>query len=125
MKSALLSGVILLGAFTNTESETGKAEMSWDNTTIDLGNIPRNEPAEVEFAFTNSGEEALVINNVRPSCGCTVADYPHTPIAPGETATVKATYNARSVGAFRKTVTVTANSEQGTYVLTLKGVVIE
>ena len=35
------------------------------------------------FVFKNLGEEAIVINRVRSTCGCTVPDWPREPIEPG------------------------------------------
>lgn len=47
-----------------------------------------------DIPFVNSGDEPLLITAARVTCGCTVADYPTDPIAPGDTATVTVKYNA-------------------------------
>lgn len=93
----------------------------WESTTYDFGQIELNKPAEHVFHFTNNGDVPLIISNAKASCGCTVADYTKTPIAPGEKGFVSARYNAAHVGAFTKTVTVTANTGEEAIVLTLKG----
>ncbi len=89
-----------------------------------MGEIPQNKPKEVDFEFKNTGKTAVIITNVKASCGCTATDYTKTPIQPGETAKVKATYNAAAKGAFSKTVTVTTNAEDAPKVLSFKGTVI-
>ena len=101
------------------------AVFDWEETTHDFGKIAKNVPATHEFNFINTGEVPLVISSVKGSCGCTVTDYTKESIAPGKSGLVKATYNAAKIGAFHKTVTVTANTEDGPVVLSIKGEVLK
>jgi len=98
--------------------------VKWKSEQIDLGEIPQGKPATIEFEFTNTGKTAIIITNVKASCGCTATDYTKEPIAAGKKAIVKATYNAAAKGAFSKTVTVTTNAEEAPKVLSFKGTVI-
>lgn len=75
-------------------------------STYDFGKIKQNVPATAEVIVTNIGTDPLLIEQATPSCGCTVSDYTKTPIAPGKTGTIKATYNAATLGQFDKTLTV-------------------
>lgn len=65
------------------------------------------------FKFTNTGDEDLVISDVVPSCNCTVPEYPKYPIAPGESDSIKVSYNgmSRRPGVFRKIVTIDFNGK--------------
>lgn len=125
--SILALGLICaLSAITLTANAISKgAIFAWSETTFDFGRIIANKPVTHEFTFVNTGTEPLVISNVKASCGCTVAEYTQEPIAPGSSGVVKAKYNAAAVGVFTKTVTVTANTEGGNVLLTLKGEVIQ
>jgi hypothetical protein len=96
----------------------------WKSESIDVGNIPQNTPKPIVFEFKNTGKTAVIITNVQGSCGCTATDYTKTPIAPGKTGIVTATYNAANAGAFTKTVSVTTNIEANAKVLTIKGTVV-
>lgn len=98
--------------------------IQWKSTELDLGNIPQGEPKTVVFEFYNTGKEPVVINNVRPGCGCTLVDYPKEPVAPGQLAKIVATYNAATKGAFTKNVTVTTSAEENPRVLVFRGTVI-
>ena len=98
--------------------------ISWTSEEIDLGEIKRNVPANIIFEFKNTGNTAVVISNVQGSCGCTTTNYTKTPVQPGETATIEATFNAANLGAFTKTVTVTTTADKTPKVLTFKGTVI-
>jgi hypothetical protein len=96
----------------------------WKSETIDVGTIPQNTPKPIVFEFKNTGKTAVIVTNVQGSCGCTATNYTKTPIAPGKSGTVTATYNAASAGAFTKTVSVTTNAETVAKVLTIKGTVV-
>jgi hypothetical protein len=103
---------------------TPVSTVAWKAETIEVGEIPQSKPKDIVFEFKNTGKTDIVITNVKPACGCTAADYTKTPIHPGETATVKATYNAAAKGPFTKTVTVTTSAAETPQVLTFKGTVI-
>jgi hypothetical protein len=96
----------------------------WKSESIDVGTIPQNTPKPIVFEFKNTGKTAVIVTNVQGSCGCTATDYTKTPIAPGKSGTVTATYNAANAGAFSKTVSVTTNAETAVKVLTIKGTVV-
>lgn len=96
----------------------------WKSESIDVGQIPQNTPKAINYEFKNTGKTTIIITNVQGSCGCTATDYTKTPILPGKSGKVTATYNAANKGAFTKTVTVTTNAEGTPKVLTLKGIVI-
>ncbi|SCX79528.1 DUF1573 domain-containing protein [Flavobacterium caeni] len=98
--------------------------VAWKSETIEIGNIPQGTPKSVDFEFKNTGKTDVIITNVKASCGCTATDYTKTPIKPGQSGKVTATYNAANKGAFTKTVTVTTNAEETPKTLTIKGTVI-
>lgn len=57
--------------------------------------------------FVNTGTDTIAIFSVRPSCGCTSADFTRTPVAPGDTAFVSYTYDpTMRPGRFEKSVRV-------------------
>src|SRR5687768_485668 len=74
--------------------------------TFDFGKIKQSVPATATFIVTNIGNDNLLIETATPACGCTISDYTKSPIAPGKTGSIKATFNAQNVGAIHKTVTL-------------------
>ncbi len=108
----------------NAATETPASAILWKSESIDLGEIPVSKPKQIDYEFKNTGKTAVIITNVTGSCGCTATDYTKTPVQPGATAKVTATFNAAVKGAFSKTVTVTTNAETTPKVLTFKGTVI-
>ena len=98
------------------------SEMKWKTETHDFGTIEKGKPATYTFTFTNTTKETVLLTAVKPSCGCTAANYTKTPVKPGESGTVDATYNAANPGSFQKTITVTTNEEGASpKVLIIKG----
>lgn len=99
-------------------------KFKWEETTFDFGKIKKDVPVTHNFVFTNTGTAPLVISRVQGSCGCTVTSYTDTPIAPGKTGFVKAVFNAAAMGAFHKSISVSANVEGGMERLFIKGEVV-
>lgn len=76
---------------------------------VDVGKVPVGEELEARFEIRNDGSAPLEITQVRPACGCTVAEYDEV-IAPGETGIVRATVDTTSIlGPNAKGVTVFTN----------------
>lgn len=107
------------------ENKDAKASIKWEKTSYDFGKIVKNTPASVEFEFKNKSMIPLVINSVKPTCGCTVADYPKEPVQPGNSAKIIVNYNAKSLGYFTKSVIVNSNASEGQTRLIIKGEVIK
>ena len=120
----LMSFTVLPTSHKIHNSVIATSPIAWKSEQVDLGEIPQNKPKEIDFEFKNTGKTAVIITNVKAACGCTATDYTKTPIQPGQTAKVTATYNAAAKGAFSKTVTVTTNAEDAPKVLSFKGTVI-
>lgn len=125
MKQFVFS-VLCLFAGINIAFAQAKPEISVDKAIHDFGKV--NEEAgniSCEFVIKNTGNAPLVISRVTASCGCTTPDWTKSPIAPGATGTVKATYGAKGrPGPFSKTISVYTNAQDGAYMLTIKGDVI-
>lgn len=96
----------------------------FEQTTINYGTIEHGANGTRVFKFTNEGKEPLILNSVRPSCGCTTPKWSRDPIAPGETGEIVVRYDTKRQGSFHKTITVKSNAGNHTIVLTIKGKVL-
>jgi Protein of unknown function (DUF1573) len=92
--------------------------------TIEMGKIPQGTPSPATFTVTNIGKTDLIIESASPTCGCTIGDYTKSPIAPGKTGTITATYNAAGLGAFEKHMNVKFAGAEDTKSITIKGEVL-
>lgn len=98
--------------------------IQWLDSTLDKGAITEGEKIEILYRFKNTGDLPLVIKDVRPSCGCTVAEKPLEPVAPGKEGYIKALFNSQNKpGPNHKTITVVSNTEPETYQLSFNVIV--
>ncbi|RLD44322.1 MAG: hypothetical protein DRI86_07825 [Bacteroidetes bacterium] len=107
----------------NQPDTNTKAHIKFETTSHDFGKITQNGNGKFSFNFTNTGKEPLIIQNVRSSCGCTVASRPNAPIMPGDSSKISVRYDTRRLGAFHKNITVTSNADNTSVVLYIKGLV--
>lgn len=100
--------------------------IEWLSTDYDFGTMKEVAgPKTGSVRFVNRGDKPVSINQVRPSCGCTGADYTEGPIAPGDTATVSFTYNPKGrPGRFEKTVKVYVGEDNERTTVRIRGTVI-
>ncbi|MCL2433912.1 MAG: DUF1573 domain-containing protein [Clostridia bacterium] len=97
-----------------------------ENETFDAGSVSENTKINAVFQLTNTGTQPLRVTQVRPDCGCTVADY-DTLIAPGKTGVIKSAVDLKGMrpGLMRRGVNVTTNSaENPTFKLTIAATII-
>lgn len=87
----LALGVSAVGSLASAQEATGQnpPQLVVDQKVIDLGEIPQGVVKDVTFTLRNEGGSVLTIRSVRPSCGCTVADFDKE-IQPGGTGEVRA-----------------------------------
>ena len=111
-------------AATEAPKNMTPSAITWKEDTHYFGDIEKAKPVSYEFAFKNTTSQTILITNVKASCGCTATNYTKTPIKPGETGTVTATYNAARPGSFAKQITVTTNDSDVNKILHIKGKVI-
>lgn len=59
-----------------------------------FGEVWQGTPLSFDLTIKNVGDASLEISDVKSSCGCTVASKPKSPLAPGESDTVKVTFDS-------------------------------
>jgi len=119
MKNTFIAILFLFVGTTFSIAQQVGANISWDSPTHDFGDV-KEDGGKVthKFEFTNTGNEPLVVTNVRPSCGCTSSDYTKQPVPPGGKGYVSASFDPnRRVGKNSKSVTVTTNATPPTTTL--------
>ncbi len=84
----------------------------------DVGKVAKGEKIKLDFEVKNQGTAELVIQEVRPSCGCTVASF-DSKVAPGASGKIHVEVDTVDfAGPIAKTITVLSN-DAGTPRLTL------
>ncbi|MFZ4263284.1 DUF1573 domain-containing protein [Sphingobacterium sp. HJSM2_6] len=123
MKKITSICAVLIAFISLTAMTVLTAEFKFEKETHDFGKIPLNKPATYEYKFTNAGDEPIIISEVQPTCGCSVAEFTKTPVKPGDTGSIKVTFNAATAGPFTKSFIVKSNTKTPVKTLTIKGIV--
>ena len=126
MKKIILIATLLINAVVFAQ-DGPKIEFKDKDNTIDYGKVTKEEDSGLRvFEFTNTGNQPLLIKDVKSSCGCTVPSFSKDPIMPGKTGKIEVKYNMNP-GPSRKTITVESNAvnvDEGRVALKIKGEVI-
>ena len=116
MKKILLMTLMVLctmaGFAQQADKKQPQADIQFERITHDFGKFSESSPkVTCVFNFVNAGNAPLIINQAIASCGCTVPEYPKTPIKPGEKGQIKVTYNGagKFPGHFKESITVRTN----------------
>ena len=83
-----------------------------DSTKQELGKIKEGQTPEISWKFKNTGSKPLIVINAQGTCGCTIAEKPEQPVAPGEEGVIKAKFSSEGrLGVNEKQVIVTTNTQ--------------
>lgn len=100
-----------------------RAELKWEQTSVDLHPAPTDKQAVGHFKYQNVGKTPVHFKSVHASCGCTIPSQTHKDqVPPGDKGEITATFNIGDrTGTQIKTVTVeTDEAPNQKTVLTLK-----
>jgi hypothetical protein len=97
--------------YTVMQDSSKYTTVQWLDTAIDFGSKKMGDIVNITFRCKNTGNKPLYLFNVRPSCGCTLADYTREPIAPGQEGKIDARFdtNKSHPGEVHKSISVSVN----------------
>ena len=118
---------ILLATSAAFAQNSDQPVISAEEVVYDFGQIKESDgPISHTFQVSNVGGAPMVITRVIASCGCTTPKWTKEPIAPGQNGTVSITFDpANRPGPFAKTISVYGNGKKGSFILTIRGDVVE
>ncbi|MEZ5083228.1 MAG: DUF1573 domain-containing protein [Bacteroidales bacterium] len=125
------SGKLSSDVVSNPNSASGKTmgglpKVEFEKDFHDFGKLIQGEKATVNFKFKNTGDEDLLITQVKSSCGCTVTEFPKDPISPGNEGIIKVSFDsAGRKGVQSKSINVVHNGQPNNTVIRIKAMVIE
>jgi len=110
------------------EKEEEYPEMTFVETSHNFGIFDREHGDQIcWFVFTNTGKKDLLILDASSTCGCTVPEFPKTPIMPGKSDSIKVSYNGstKRPGVFKKTISLKTNCKINSTYLYINGEMVE
>ncbi len=124
---AVAAGILLTIA-TNTPclAQNSTSELAFDTYEWDFGTIREADgPVSHVFTFKNTGDKAIIIENVKVDCGCTTPRYSREPVRPGGSGTIEVVFDPEKFsGAFTKGVTIYSGRGRNRNLLKVTGSVI-
>lgn len=108
-----------------TSSMAQNTNIIFEKKSYDFGTFSEDgDSPTCNFKFTNNGKEAVAIIHVQTTCGCAVASYTRTPIAPGQTGKISITYNPQGrPGKFNRSALVSFSGSNEKVKLYISGMV--
>lgn len=118
MRSTFLSIFILI--FVHAFSQ-GKADFSFEKEVLKFGKVKEGEILNFEYPFINSGTEPLLISDIKVACTCTKFEYPKSPVAPGEKALIKVSFDTNNkIGYQDRTLEIFSNAKKSPKIIRFK-----
>lgn len=114
-KSFFIAGLMLLVAMVANANDKKGPQFKWENDRHDYGTVYVDDMPETKMAinFSNTGDEPLILSNVRACCGTRVTQWPREPILPGDEGTINIEFRlAPRAQRISRSVTVTYNNEE-------------
>ncbi|KQC01943.1 hypothetical protein AQF98_06150 [Pedobacter sp. Hv1] len=86
-------------------------KFEFDKEIYDFKVIDEGEKVQTSFKFKNVGKTPLIITDATATCGCTIPEYPKTPIKPGDEGVITVIFDSHGkMGLQDKAVTITSNA---------------
>ncbi len=92
LKKALF---FLMSLFVSYSFSQAKLELK--DAKQNFGMVKKGEVVKLDYEFTNTGNEPLIITDAEVSCSCTTVDFPKQPIAPNQTGKVVVSFDTKTV----------------------------
>lgn len=119
--------VFCLALFLLIYSRThAQAFLKIEDNKKNFGFVKKGEVVTLEFLFENTGNQPLIISDIKVECSCTSVEYPKQPIAPGQKDKIivkfdtKSTYDRQD-----RALEIISNSKNNPQKIRFKGVVLK
>ncbi len=104
---------LTLAVSCNKVGENAVTSMKIEDPVRHYSPIMQGVKQNISVKVSNTGSEPLLLKNVFPSCGCTIAKFPDHAIAPGNDAAIELEYDSnKNTGYTRVYTTITANTPE-------------
>jgi hypothetical protein len=101
-------------------------EIHFKESKQNFGFVHEGDTVRLSYELKNIGNQSLIISNYEVECGCTVMEKVNSAIEPGETYTLKVTFDTHEkYDRQDRTVTIISNAKNAPNVIRFKGVVLK
>lgn len=119
----IFGSALFLSAQTDSIKSASGGFLTLKEEIIDLGSISGDSIASAQFTLYNTGTEPVTILRIFSDCSCTVPEYSHDPIEPGDSTQFVVKYDPRGYrwGQFRRTLRIRTTASDPRLTAILKG----
>ncbi|MBL4652609.1 MAG: DUF1573 domain-containing protein [Flavobacteriales bacterium] len=117
---------IIVGAFFMlfTLVSLGQAEIKFEEKVQKFEKTKPGPVLEFDYSFTNTGDQPLIITELKVTCTCTKFTFPKEPIAVGEKAIVHVAFDTNhKIGYQDRIIEIYSNAKSSPDKIRFKGVV--
>lgn len=101
-------------------------QLKFEKTKQSFGFVKKGELVHLRYAFTNKGNQALIITQAKAECSCTSVVFPKEPIAPQKNGTIEVIFDtAPTYDRQDRIVEVYSNASPIPQKIRFKGVVLK
>lgn len=90
-------------------------------TVIELGVFELGKPVVLNLRLVNQAQSALVISNVRSSCGVSLPTWPRRPLEKGQEGLIVVNYDGSRPGKFSRNLVIYSNAHNNSLILEVRG----
>ncbi|MFH1319150.1 MAG: DUF1573 domain-containing protein [Bacteroidota bacterium] len=99
-------------------------KFQFEKKTIKYEKVKAGEILNFNYIFENTGDQPLIINNIKVTCGCTKPEWPKEPVKPGQKGTIRIKFNTKGkIGWQDHILEVYSNENNSPTKLRFKGMV--
>jgi Protein of unknown function (DUF1573) len=103
---------------------TNIAKIVLEETDVNFGEVTEGAVVKHTFKFKNTGNQPLLISDIRTTCGCTVPEWNHNPMPSGSIDKIDVKFNTEGKQDMQtKKITIIANTFPAETEIILRGVV--
>ncbi len=122
----MLCTLLMFPGKTMADSAKTGPVMQFEQEHLDLGKIQQGKTPKGYFKLLNIGDEPLIINEIKASCGCTAAIVDKKQIAPGEKGKIEITVDTTGKELdIEKTITVKSNDSLRPEIILTLSLIVE
>ena len=101
-------------------------QIKFADTKQSFGFVKKGEQVKLLYNFTNTGNQPLIISDVKTECSCTKVNFPKEPIQDGKTGTIEVLFDTSpTYDRQDRIVEILSNDKKSPTKIRFKGVVLK
>jgi len=120
-----MKNLICLLLFLVSSALTAQSKIKFSDPKKNFGFVKKGEKVNLQYEFTNEGDQPLLITEAKAECSCTTVNWPKEPIAPKQKGIITVIFDTSpTYDRQDRTVEVFSNAPGSPNKIRFKGVVL-